>query len=1306
VTDGNYEGLKIEINAPLRRIEISGLEFNFENGMIYVGRTYDNEGRVAKEGIAMTPYRFFTEVLFSNLVVLLADINYINYYIRTNPNFSLGYKPYLNSQNNYNFEKMFANLVYMTDLMDDEWHSAFWHIMRTFDAQRVVADQGQWFTLFFGQGAGAFDFEINLKATLLKTQAPANWLQNNIFPFDIDTGRSNYRDDDGFVFARDMDVSPVMHASVVEDRIARIGVDYVRDGQPYRFYWDSPVVWHIALTGDLMDNTRAGGRLINYNDARGINNDLFAIDPRFRDGEGNPIFYEGMALEMISWEEMMLGGTYIWVTAMLHDGTRLYRRLNIIGVNLEHGFRISAGDSSVFNRAGDTIITPTAFGATITVNNIYEMYLLLNTAYHEAGMGEGMRNTFEFITTQNLPTFITLVDEHGVLREELIIRDWQLVMTPTQLRTIRWDTGTTLIPDTLFARARVFGTWIHLYLDVKINAVEAFSFTGGSLTSQHSFDTVLWDEEPDGAGGTRKTLAVFIAPYQHTAYAGTFVFPSQINLSFNGLALTHANLNTVFIELLIGGTRGNPMTSVRYDHLGVPYQNSTVRAVVTLPDGQEVYVDFVFVIQEINIEANRGFFVFSGYNVGDETNNERNTYNADPYNIDTYHVSDPLSKHSRHIPTSVNVFFNLVIAGQTYTYDSLTHTFDIDGMLNLGLGAGQDFNFGTYRTPISSLGWQAQPFNNTSVSLVNMLRYDAYQVHLQSPDAFFTLTTNFNLANLPPTAPSFMQGLRLNLFVMDRRFVDWTMQGQQGLMTDYLVPEPSSPFSRTFPRALWHFDDPFVNRASDMPADISGLVLDESHRRNYNIAWQFSDARIEAGGTTNESDGFVLVTGHVRGDASYGQPITMRIYIDRWEFSAIRTRVVADNGNVQWNIMTGESLRFSFERDTGLCNELEYRIGFNITSYNIGADGFVMSRQTTAATKQFSTRFGQGISCLNHSACAGNACVSTSGCGDCRGSGSCNNNYFIEFSSSALNEAQQPQSNNRGTGFYYLVNGQRNADGTHRRIIYPGQTATYQYEFMSIETFDLGYGILGNNPEVGRRNVLYVVNPFDIRFEDAGFTVPVRGRRHNNTHLTDFGNASIDWRREHLTNTQANAGYIAPFLKGEVLIHTIRLTINYPFFVLDQMFEITILFLDMSPSPANTPLNVSEIVVIPRDIYRTCMCIDTVNHPSCADSYRGFVNPYRGLYNSNIMVFDPLANGGAGGYVHDFFFNALNRGIQKINLQHNVNKQPSDPDWESFRYTAYIIEWENTQFSPVVYSKQVRINGILYSTDMIMANRV
>jgi hypothetical protein len=1175
--------LNINVQAANNHVNISGVDFDFNSGTV---RVLDRLGNYHY----MNPYDFFV-FLFQNLRVTLSPQVLTNYY-------NITASGYMFDPAHPHYLTAFDNVVNITDAVN----SAIWDIVRTFDAQRVLAaNGGQDFTVFMGQGFGGefTNFTINLRAGLLQAES-ANHAENNLFPFDIATGAHNYEDGDGFVFSRDMDVSPLTHAQV-QYRYATITVNYAGGVQ---HVWESPMWWYVALTQDLRDRGLIGAGQFSH--------DFAASD-----------FAEGDRIRIIT-KEQMLRGTYIWVTTMMPDGTRIYRKLNIVGVNLEHGFYISERDESAFARANGTIDTTVGevnfrgLNSTITVRNVYEMYVLLNALFAEAELSE--RNTFSALTAAHLPRYIRLHTNAtgGLGGAELTVENWVMQISASDLLSINWQTNWVASPR-LLATAQVFGETISLYLIVLPNVVDNVWHSTGDEAAD--FRTVVVPQLVNSV--LTNVLTVYIAPYTHTSYNGTFTFPTQIGIRFAGQSGFYINPNVTY--LLNAGTFAVPLLglapNIPYTHAGIVWNNefgnSSVLIAIELADGQLVHINFVFVVQELE------FFVVDGYTATVGTATDRNTYNADPYDQTS-------GRNSRFIPTGVTAFFTVSAGDQTFSFGGGFNS--ANGLI--ALAGGQSFNFGTLETQISDDSWQG----------FYELSYNSHQRWLNPLSLDFIGEIYFAVHSNISSQAHLAQTLNLMLFVEDRQLTEWSFNTPAlSTIIDYLGMNVDNP------RAWHHFNDPFAGRASDLPEQVSGL-FESVASPTYPVIWTFTTSQITAAGTVNLSPNFLLVTGSVV-DEDFGQSVTLRVYVDRWDFNAIRRRVPASSPP-QWNIMIGESLRFIFQRDTGMCSEEEFQIVFNIQRFNINSAGALMSvAAPVIETRQFATHLDFDDATRGH--------------------------YFIEFSQVAIEQARNPASNNTGRGAYFLVN----RDG--RRLMSPNQTATYQFEFISIETFDLGYGVFGNNINNGRGNVIYVANPINIQFENETFRVPVWGRRHEETALSLLGLASINWRSQHLTNTNPdNAGFISPFLKGRTLIHTIEMVIEYEYFRHVQMFDIMIVFLDISPHLS--PLAVQQ------DHLHGLRPLHTYLSTTYADL--GISNPYREAYTATTTSFAAGQQLAAGGTRP--LWQVLNIGTARLNMA-------------SFTYNATFVEWENTENSHLVYSRTVQINGTMtYTTDMIRAARL
>ncbi|MCL2629893.1 MAG: hypothetical protein FWD49_00030 [Firmicutes bacterium] len=449
-----------------------------------------------------------------------------------------------------NFDSLIGTETVMKDLMlwnDDHRYSAFWQTLLTFDSQKMIEDfLGQRLIIYFGQGAGADDYTVYFHATGIPVLEGGAIEEITVFPFDPATGASNYEDGDGFVFARDIELN----------------IKYF--GQDLSLV-QTPEVWYVGAPEGI-DAVTSGS-----------------------------VIPAGTALTMITKDELVAIGRYIWITTMLSDSSRVYRKINIEGVMLD-----------LFNSVAD-INDPNnplvIRNSTIVIDNIYAVLWAI-------------RN----ISNDSIPKNIRFAGSEATIR----VLNWNLnAETAGLLRnSVNYLTNWQDEPR-LLATAEIFGETLKLFVVILPTEIGGIGLHS-AVDSTRSFESEL---DEDGV------IAVYIDAYHNRGYNGNFTLPlNNLRLFFID---PNSNNNQLYNDPWIynGATYqsvalGINITAIRYNYSGIigDLENGISRVTVTftMPCGlQTVTVRFNFppkIVSEISVE-----------NPIDSLNRGRGEYEIDPY---------------------------------------------------------------------------------------------------------------------------------------------------------------------------------------------------------------------------------------------------------------------------------------------------------------------------------------------------------------------------------------------------------------------------------------------------------------------------------------------------------------------------------------------------------------------------------------------------------------------------------------------------------------------------------------------------
>lgn len=379
------------------------------------------------------------------------------------------------------------------------------------------------------------------------------------------------------------------------------------------------------------------------------------------------------------------------------------------------------------------------------------------------------------------------------------------------------------------------------------------------------------------------------------------------------------------------------------------------------------------------------------------------------------------------------------------------------------------------------------------------------------------------------------------------------------------------------PNAYYLYKDPFVGRASDLTENTrmkevgSGeagyvpLTADQSK-----IVWDFYDSDITAQGTLNETQGsYLLVSGHVY-SATRGQPVYIKVYVQPWTMTSIHRPIVNSYGEIEYQLMEGESLRFVIS-STGISAVDHYRVGFGVREFTINAQTGTLESVGTSVTQRVAfvpqdidpstvTYDGKELD-ENHA-------------------------YRLYFDEDAIRNLSS------GSTVGYFILGDENGRELFRR-----QNASYQREEVLISEVNMGYGSATSG------NIIFVVNPLNPIYPESPLTITgaynsstIELLYNNNKDLNPYGfSAELDWQTDRISyGTYIGGGItfvnvLVRLMKGEDLVY-------------EQNMSVMLAFLDMSPDDIIRNENINRLS-------------SPVNREYNEDRYSGKDNPYAEAYS-------------------------------------------------------------------------------------------
>lgn len=401
------------------------------------------------------------------------------------------------------------------------------------------------------------------------------------------------------------------------------------------------------------------------------------------------------------------------------------------------------------------------------------------------------------------------------------------------------------------------------------------------------------------------------------------------------------------------------------------------------------------------------------------------------------------------------------------------------------------------------------------------VKYDTYRRVLQYGAGYFDITSTLNYTGIGS------QNIAVEVYVIDRVIESWRLLSDITLV-DYSQQYSGQPNALAAnPNSFILFDDPFKARASQLPSRLLYTGETNLDLMLQDIVWTFTDADISSGGTLVR-DSFnkygIVYTGYIK-NSDVGQPVTIRVYVSRWEYQGIRKKL----GGV-YQLMS-EEVRFFFSRLTGQSTEDAYEI---------------IIKKTTPSNNSPSTTV-QNINIEffpeDRTAMAGKE------------------DYRIIWDAEAKTAASRPGVI-QSQGYFYLAN----ALGAIK--ISPNRTSYYQFETPLVSSINMGYGYGDEN------RAIFVVNPLDFykeMTEIAGtnyyyIEADAKGIK-GQIADTYLGRFRVLFNRNDFADPSALSSYLkGGIYAGYTVIVEYKEEVGGNVYISNQQFPIMLVFMDMSPT--------------------------------------------------------------------------------------------------------------------------------------------
>ena len=680
------------------------------------------------------------------------------------------------------------------------------------------------------------------------------------------------------------------------------------------------------------------------------------------------------------------------------------------------------------------------------------------------------------------------------------------------------------IDETPIATATVKGETLELKLRILDSTVQSVNRVTGGTTLQFRSET----KDPETG-----TITINIDPYIQTAYGGAFSMPAVSGaLSFGFESYPgYENREYAYNSYAIAYDRNFSTEPIRYDYTGALLDEDLTFRIQL---GTNTYSENPAPgIQEISVRV----YFYNKTVIGIDAYND--IYSA----VDMEAVIDPYTPDSEiGVSDTVTLYFEEgdpidFVIGWNYL-----------GVDRDGYSAG--FSFGEADTV---------PYEANYDTVLRLFG--------GNPGRFGYSGT------VQPTGLS-VQSLTYAIGIYDRYLPEYT-----------LVDGQNSDDGEGIPNAYFLYSDPFVGRATDLAEGtlmketedyISEFPLSEMQGR---IIWNFADENITAAGTMNGTAGtYMTVSGHVY-SAERGQPVYIKVYIEPWTMTSIHRPIVGSDGNIEYQVMEGESLRFIIDT-TGLSAVDHYRVGFGVRRFTINPATGALETVGTATTVRVPFVPEQ----LDPSAVVYEGVAL-----------SADHPYRLYFDEQAIRDSL----NGTAIGNYALGN-----ETGRELIVRTG--ARYQREEITVTEMNLGFGSATSG------SVIFVANPLNPIFVDKPQSVV--GTYNSNTPEILYGSGSEYGFDAELEWQTANINYAA-YIGGGITTVTVKVRLVGAEFTYEQDMSVTLAFLDMSPNDIIRNQNIDIIS-------------SSVDKEYNEDRYSlGKANPYADAY-SRLMT--PLTTAAEG----------------------------------------------------------------------------
>lgn len=667
------------------------------------------------------------------------------------------------------------------------------------------------------------------------------------------------------------------------------------------------------------------------------------------------------------------------------------------------------------------------------------------------------------------------------------------------------------IGKTPIATATVKGETLTLHLEILDATVQSINRVTGGTTLQFRSET----KDPETG-----TITINIDPYIQTAYGGAFSMPAVSGaLSFGFKSYDgYENREYAYNSYAIAYDRNFSTEPIRYDYTGALLDEDLTFRIQL---GTNTYSENPAPgIQEISVRV----YFYNKTVIGIDA------YNDMYSDVDMEAVIDPYTPDSEiGVSDTVTLYF---VEGDPIDF--------VIGWNYLGVdrdGYSAGFSFGEADTV---------PYEANYDTVLRLFGG-------KSSGRFGYSGT------VQPTGLS-VQSLTYAIGIYDRYLPEYT-----------LVDGQNPDDGEGIPNAYFLYSDPFVGRATDLAEGTlmketegydSEFPLDETQGR---IIWNFADENITAAGTMNGTAGtYMTVSGHVY-SAERGQPVYIKVYIEPWTMTSIHRPIVGSDGNIEYQVMEGESLRFIIDT-TGLSAVDHYRVGFGVRRFTINPATGALETVGTATTVRVPFVPEQ----LDPSAVVYEGVAL-----------SADHPYRLYFDEQAIRDSL----NGTAIGNYALGN-----ETGRELIVRTG--ARYQREEITVTEMNLGFGSATSG------SVIFVANPLNPIFVDKPQSVV--GTYNSNTPEILYGSGSEYGFDAELEWQTANINYAA-YIGGGITTVTVKVRLVGAEFTYEQDMSVTLAFLDMSPNDIIRNQNIDIIS-------------SSVDKEYNEDRYSGKANPYADAY--------------------------------------------------------------------------------------------